>query len=585
MTEKSSMMRSVLVAVLLLAVLVVLSVRLGHLHLGNNDELWEMVTSRQSVEKQFLFGRGKIVDRHGQLLAFERPAKHVIVSPVDIQNDDNVDRAADVLSQTLGTNRWDVLQILKKPGRYYEMVQRFVPDELAEQINDHHIRGITFKDARIRVYPLREQFAHVLGFANWEGIGSAGIEQRLDIYLRGTPGLLQGRRDRRSRELRQHRSLDIASQKGADVELTIDRNIQNIVEEALSEAVDTHHAKGGWAIVQDVRTGEILGMASRPTYDPMSFLQSEAEDRRNQAISTVFEPGSTMKVLTIASALEKGVVTRDTKFDCEKGMWYFAGRPLRDHHAYGMLDVADILKKSSNIGTAKIAVKLGAKGLEESLRSFGIGSKTRIDLPGEEFGIFYSRKRWSKVSISRIPMGQGIAVTALQMVNAVSAIANDGYLMRPRIVRRVIHRNGNTILDYEPEVIGRPVGSDTAKVMRELMTRVTEPGGTGTRAAMDGYPVAGKTGTAQKPENKGYSDSKHIASFVGFVPSDEPRLSIIVVIDEPQPIHSGGVVAAPAWKSIAERALPYLGVQARHPSFTGSHNSIYSHGARYLNGY
>jgi len=566
-------MRSMLVACVLFIVLAALCVELGQLHLGANTDLWEMVMSKQNVEKEFLFGRGKIMDRHGQLLAFERPAKHIYVSPVDLQMDGDVERAADVLSVALSTNRWGILQILNRKGRYHDLVQRFVPDEVASQIATNRIRGIEFKDARNRVYPFGEQSAHILGYANWKGVGSAGIEQRLDIYLRGTPGYLKGRQDRRARELYQHRSLNIESQRGADVELTIDWNIQNMVEDALGHAVDQHNAKGGCAIVQDVRTGEILGMASRPTFNPMSFIGIEEDQKRNQAVGTVYEPGSTMKVLTIAAALEHGIVREDTQFDCESGMWFFGGRPLRDHHQYGNLSVADILKKSSNIGTAKIAVKMGDKRLEESLRSFGLGSKTGINLPGEEYGIFYSRKKWSKISITRIPMGQGISVTALQMVNALSAVANDGYLMRPMLVRRVIHRNGKTVLEYEPEVLGRPISSETSRTMRKIMARVTEQGGTGTRAALEGYSVAGKTGTAQKPENGRYSDSKHYASFMGFVPADAPRLSMIVVVDEPQPFHTGGAVAAPAWKAIAQRALPYLGVQPKLPSLALSTTS------------
>lgn len=577
MTDRGSLMRSILVACVFVAALVCLSVELGDLHFGENREYRDKVTAQQNVKKVFLFGRGKIVDRKGDLLAFERPAKHIYVSPADIQTDGKVDQAARVLADVLGADRGKMLEILNREGRYHDLVQRFVPDEVVEQIEGHNIRGIKYMDARIRVYPLREQSAHLLGYANWKGVGSAGIEQRLDLYLRGTPGYLQGKQDRMARELYQHRELDIDWQQGANVELTIDRNIQVMVEGAVARAVEEHGARGGFAIVQDVRTGEILGMASRPTYDPMAFLDSEEEARRNQAIGTVYEPGSTMKVLTIAAAIDRGVVTADTMLDCEQGLWNYAGRPLRDHHGYGMLSVADILKKSSNIGTAKIALEMGEKGLEDSLRAFGLGAKTGIDLPGEEIGIFHSRRKWSKVSITRIPMGQGIGATALQMVNALSAVANDGYLMRPMLVRRVVHRNGNPVLEYEPEVLGRPIGAETSRIMRSIMARVTEDGGTGTRAALDGFQVAGKTGTAQKPERGGYSDSKYYASFMGFVPADSPRLSIIVVVDEPQPVHTGGYVAAPAWKDIARQALPYLGVYPQAPSSvadTGAHRHI-----------
>lgn len=563
MTNRGTTIRAVVVAVGLLSILAALGAHLGSLHFGSNDELWNLVSAQQNVQKDYLFGRGRILDRNGHLLAFERPASHVHVSPEDIRRSGKTERVADLLSTSLDMDRSEILTILNRKGRYDDLVKRFVPGPIVDQLATNHIYGLMFKDAHIRVYPYRERMAHVLGFTNWEGVGSAGVEQKLDLYLRGTPGILIGRRDRRARELYQHRQLYIESQEGANVELTLDQNIQLMVEGALEEAVTQHKAKGGWAIVQNVATGEILGMASLPSYDPMNFFGSSDEQLRNQAVSTVYEPGSTLKVLSIATAIEAGAVNEDSVFDCEMGQWYFAGRPLNDHHPYGRLSVADILKKSSNIGTAKVVLEIGAKRLDEGLRSFGLGSTSGILLPGEERGLFSPYTTWSKVRLTRVPMGQGIGVTALQLLNAICAIANDGYLMKPMIVRRIVHRNGQSILEYEPEVLGRPISEKTARVMRRMMERVTDLDGTGRRARVEGYPVAGKTGTAQKPEAGGYSNSKHYASFVGFAPAQDPVIGIVVVVDEPQPIHSGGYVAAPAWKRIAEQALPYLEVPAR----------------------
>lgn len=563
MTEFRSSLRSHLVAVCVLIVFTALGVRLVNLHAGRNDIYWDLVTSQQTVETEELFGRGRILDRQGEMLAFEQNARHVFISPEDIHKTDKVEPVADLLVSVLDLDRTYVMDRINRRGRYHELIQRFVPEPRARQIEDGKFYGVKFEDSKVRVYTFGERMAHVLGFANWKGVGSAGIEQQFDLYLRGTRGYLEGRKDQKSRELYQQRRLRIEAQAGADVELTIDRNIQLMVERSLDAVMEEYSAKGAWAIVQDVRTGEILGMASRPGYDPMNFIGTEPHRLRNQAISTVYEPGSTMKVLSLAAALEAGVVGPDTLLDCENGRWFYGGYPLNDHASYGHLTVADVLKKSSNIGTAKIAMKMGEKRFEEALREFGIGSKTGIRLPGEEAGIFHPRKHWSKISITRIPMGHGISATALQILNAVCAVANDGYLMRPRIVKRIVHQNGSPVLEYEPEVLARPIGTETARVMQRLMTRVTDPDGTGRRARLEGYPVAGKTGTAQKPEAGGYSHSKHIASFVGFAPSDDPRIGIIVVVDEPTPVHSGGYVAAPVWRNIAAEALPYLDVPAR----------------------
>jgi cell division protein FtsI/penicillin-binding protein 2 len=322
--------------------------------------------------------------------------------------------------------------------------------------------------------------------------------------------------------------------------------------------MEEHHARAVCAIVQDVHTGEILAMANRPTYNPNDYRSADPEAVMNRCIAAVYEPGSTLKVIAISAALEEGMVTTATVVDCENGAWMHHGRILRDHHPYGRLSVEDILKKSSNIGTAKIAVSLGDRRFERYLHAYGLGDRLKIDLPGEETGILHPVANWSGISCSRIAIGQGVAVTPLQMIGLYSAIANGGSLMRPVVVKKIVTDEGVELLVPGQQVLSRPISAKTAETMRRMLARVTDEGGTGTRARVSGIDIAGKTGTAQKAERGGYSNTKYMASFVGFLPAEAPEIAIIVVVDEPQPMHTGGYVAAPAFSKIAEQAVRYL---------------------------
>jgi len=399
---------------------------------------------------------------------------------------------------------------------------------------------------------------HVLGFVNYEGHGSAGVEQAMDSFLRGCPGLLESRLNARRQEVYIWRGRHIPALEGADVHLTLDQNIQYVVERALDATVREHRAKGAWAIVQKVRTGEILAMSSRPIYDLNEFRTSKEAERVNRAIGYVYEPGSTLKTAAIAAALNEGTIETNTVFHCEFGEWQYGNRVLHDFHPYGKLSVADGLKKSSNILTAKVALSLSKQRFHDYLSAFGIGKPTGIDLPGEEAGILHPVSKWSGISATRIAIGQGVAVTALQMLGILSAIANDGFLMRPYVVREVRSKGGQVLFRNEPRIVGRPISFETAATMRLLLQRVTEKGGTGRRARVPGYGVAGKTGTAQKPIRGGYSSSNYMASFVGFVPAVDPEIAVIVVVDDPQPVHVGGLVAAPVFSLVAGETMRYL---------------------------
>ena len=560
MTERNYTWRVILVVIAIVAVWVGLAARLALLHLGPNPGLRSRVENIRKVEQEILVGRGRILDCNGNILALDLPVKNVCVDPKKILERGHMKIVGAHLARILQVEPAMVFARLNRPHRRFEYIKKLVNDDVCQQIRRMQLSGVFFEDVSARYYPKGEMFCHVVGFSNMEGVGSAGAEQEMNSMLRGRPGLRISEKDGRRHEIYNRRSLEIAPQEGADVYLTLDQNVQDIVEQALDAAVTEHQAKGAWAIVERVKTGEILAMACRPAYDLNDYRHTPQDAMLNRAIGYVYEPGSTFKVGLIAAALNEGIVRPGTVFNCENGCWYYRGRPLHDYHAYEDLSVADVLKKSSNIGAAKIALALGEKRAEKYLRDFGIGRPTGIELPGEEVGILHDRRKWSAISLTRIAMGHEVGVTSLQMLNVLCAIANNGFLMKPSIVRTVVDAHGRTVMEFTPEVISRPISEETARTMQHLLTRVTEDGGTGRRARIDGYRVAGKTGTAQKAIPGGYSHDANIASFMGFLPADNPELAIIVVVDEPQPLHTGGVVAAPVFQEIAAQAVRYLDI-------------------------
>jgi cell division protein FtsI (penicillin-binding protein 3) len=560
MNEKAQRLRMGLVLVVLAAAWVGLGVRLSYLHLGDNSDLLAEIRSIREIEQKILVGRGRVLDRNGGIMALDLAVKHIAVDPKFTREHGHPTFTAYQLARLLQLDPAMVMTRLRKPDSEYEKLKDFVPEDLARQIQGMKMPGVICVEDSARNYPRGSLMSHVVGFSNADGVGSAGIEQRLDRLLRGVPGLRVTEVDGRRREIYARRQMEILPQQGADVVLTLDQNLQYFVERALEDGLATNGAKAGWAIVQRVQTGEILAMASRPDFDLNQYGAVDAQNRLNRAIGTVFEPGSVFKIIVYAAALNEGLLQPDEIIDCENGLWMYAGRPLRDYHPYGRLTAADALKKSSNIAAAKIALRLGEDRLHRYLELFGIGRPTGIALPGEEGGILNPRSRWSKLSMTRIPMGHEVAVTSLQMVNAMTALANGGKLMKPLVIRRVVTAKGQTLLEPEPEVLQRPVRAETAELMSRLLTRVTEDG-TGKRARVEGFSVAGKTGTAEKPGVGGYDHTKNLASFVGFLPAERPEISIIVTFDEPQgPERTGGVVAAPVFRQIAEQAVRYLDI-------------------------
>jgi len=421
-----------------------------------------------------------------------------------------------------------------------------------------------------RNYPSGALAAQVIGFCGSEEqtvdgqdisqmVGRDGIEMTLNTNLTGTPGLLVTRIDRAQHELVPLRNEDLAAGNGADVVLTIDSAVQLIVEGALADAMKTHNPKSITGIVMRPSTGEILAMATLPNFDP-NRPSTITPETRNRVITDIMEPGSTFKIVVVSGALNSGAVTLSDQFNCENGHFAFAGHVLHDHEPYGMLTTEGIITKSSNIGAAKIGIRLGEQNLYNYASDYGFGRRTGIALPGEARGFLYPVKDWSKVSIAQIPMGHGVAVTRLQMIMAMAAIANHGWLMRPMIVNRLQRENHQIIQQYVPEKVRQVVSEETCREMIQALKTVVTKDGTAEGAAMKDYVVAGKTGTAQKAENGAYVPGKYISSFIGFFPADDPQLCISVVMDEPKEGYYCGKVCGPVFKDIAERCASYLNI-------------------------
>jgi cell division protein FtsI (penicillin-binding protein 3) len=403
--------------------------------------------------------------------------------------------------------------------------------------------------------------AHVIGFTGMDPGGLEGVEKRYDATILGNTGYLVTERDALGRDIALKKGSEGKSgSKGNNVVLTLDKNVQYIAEKELALAVEKNGAKNGIAIVMEPDTGRVLAMANYPTFNPNSYAQYDATSLRNRAIADSFEPGSTFKIFLIASALEAGVIRPGDYFDCENGSYKMYGRTIHDTHKYGSLSVSEILKYSSNIGSAKIGSRLGSGRLYAALNSFGFGEKSNIDLPGEASGMLRQQAKWYGIDLATISFGQGVTATPLQIAAAVSAVANGGNLMKPYLVDRITDDNGAVLQQFQPQVRRRVISAQTARSVSRMLEGVVTEGGTGTGAMVDGYRVAGKTGTAQKAEGRGYSADKRTASFVGFVPADRPRLTILVVVDEPKTSSYGGVVAAPAFSAIAQQTLCYLNV-------------------------
>ncbi len=471
------------------------------------------------------------------------------------------DKAASLLASALDMDRPSISERLNKDKGFIWLARKIGEDK-ARQIKLLKIDGIELLKESKRFYPNGTLAAHLLGFAGLDNIGLEGIELYYDKYLRGIPGKRFTYRDARRRELVAMEYKSIPAEDGAGLVLTIDEVIQHIAERELDKAFKKYKAKGASIVVMDPWTGEILAMASRPSFDLNFYKDISGEVKRNRAVTDFFEPGSIFKIVTAAAALEEKRVAPQDRFFCENGSYFVRGHTLHDHTPHGWLTFRGVIENSSNIGTVKIAMLIGEAALYKYIKSFGFGEKTGVDLPGEVTGIARPTKNWSGTSITAIPMGQEVAVTPLQMSVAISAVANGGILVKPYITKRIIGKDGEAIEEFKPTYVRRVISEETARTLKSFLEGVVDKG-TGKNAIVPGVKAAGKTGTAQKVEPNGtYSHSKFVASFIGFAPADKPRVAIAVFVDEPRPYYFGGVVSAPVFSKVCEETLKYLGVSS-----------------------
>jgi cell division protein FtsI/penicillin-binding protein 2 len=575
------------------AALAVLGGRLVQLQVVRHDELRALAQTNtvRTIARQPV--RGQILDIRGNPLATSLPAKTICADPSLLG--DRREAVAQALAPLLQTDASSLAlrlspRLVECKGRtnisHYVVLKNKVPLETWEKINqtmaqlsfgvDEHSlssreratnfnvrnKAIFTEDDQIRFYPSQRLAAHVLGFISndVEETGLSGIEKTFNTELSGIPGWRKTEMDKHQQELVAYRDEDVEPRDGMNVVLTLDAGLQNIVESELAVGVEKHCPISASCIMVRPRTGEILAMTTLPNFDPNQPGHSPMEALRNRVISDTAEPGSTFKIVVVTAGLNEHVVTLNDIFDCEQGRFSFAGRQLHDHKPFGLLSVKSIITKSSNIGAAKIGIKLGEDKLYQYIQDFGFGRRTEIPLPGERLGTVYSLKDWSKVSIAQIPMGQGVTVTPLQMIMAMSAIANKGLLMRPMLVDRLEDPDGRVVVKYKPQPVRQVASLQTIQDMITALKTVVTPDGTAVQGSLDHYTVAGKTGTAQKAEHGQYVQ-KFFSSFVGFFPADNPELCISVVMDEPRDSHYGGDVAAPVFHAIAERAANYLNLK------------------------
>ena len=514
--------------------------------------------------------RGEITDHNGRVLATNQYVPSLIVDPSNVKDPAALARW---LAPRLGEPEGEVYERVtrRKPNgdlmRFVSLKRHMTPEQVARlgDISDAPSRNaLLIEDEPLRFYPERDLSAHVLGFANREGVGAEGIEGRYDSYLKSKEGKRVSRTDRRGNLMGFRTTVFEAPSGGDDVTLTIDAELQFRLEQELDRALKENSARRAMGVIMDPHTGAILAMAARPAFDPNQYMVADASLRRNAAVIDTFEPGSAFKIVTAAAALEHGLITPADPIDCMGGRFNPYGHTIRDTHPMRVASFRQCFASSSNIAMIKVAALLGPERLESWIKRFGFGARTGIELPWEEPGIFRPRAKWSKLSMGSLPMGQEISVNMLQLARAFSVIANDGYLVKPHLVQEIRAEDGTTRWQFtagEPE---RVISSETAAIMRELCYEVViNQEGTGSKAAIPEYRVGGKTGTAQiaRPDGGGYYPDKFTAVFAGFAPVSDPRLTCVIVVEEPDMrSHFGGAVCGPIFSRIMRDALVRLHV-------------------------
>ncbi|MGH7317042.1 MAG: peptidoglycan D,D-transpeptidase FtsI family protein, partial [Candidatus Rokuibacteriota bacterium] len=537
--------------------------RLGYLQVWKHEEYARLAEHQHAKTVPLTPKRGPIFDRTGQVLAVSSRVDTLYVTPVKVED---ADRLAARLAPILGEAPRAIARKLTVSRKFAPVRRRLTPD-MARAVRALKDPSLTLVDDSLRLYPNRELAAQVIGFEGADGTGLAGMEQVWDAHLAGVEGRAVVERDALGREMTGAPIVLKPSVAGQGVMLTIDATIQYLAEKEVDAAWRRTRSKSAMAVAMDPRTGEILAMAIRPTFNPNAFASATDDDRRARTVTDPFEPGSTFKVIMAAGALEEDVVRPTDRLFAENGAITVASATIHDWKKYGWLTFAEVLQNSSNVGSIKVGMKLGEERYYKYMTAFGFGAATNLGLPGESRGQLRPPSQWSGLSLATMSIGQEVSVTAVQMVAAFSAVANGGRLMQPQIVRAVLDAEGRELRSFEPKTVRQVISPETARTLTEMMVGVVA-NGTGRHAAIPGYGVAGKTGTAQKidPATRRYSRAPGVLSFVGFVPADDPRLTLIVLLDEPKNERWGSEAAAPMFATIARETMRYLNVPPRDTS-------------------
>ncbi len=548
--------RILVIQILLMGCICLLGVRSFEVQIFKARDLTQKAEIGYSKNLTIKGERGQILDRNLNKLGSNIDAPTITADPALIMDPA---RTAEALSEILKIKPSALKEKLSRKRRFVVVAKKISPSQ-AKQILALNVQGIYLENDSKRFYPNRNLAAQVIGFTGENDSGLEGLEFKYNGILEGDIIKIKVKKDGAGRVLDINKK-QRAELKGNSIILTIDKKIQFLSEQTLEQTVKAHRAISGMALVMKPSTGELLAIAHYPGFNPNSFAAFDRDTYRNRAITDAFEPGSVMKVFTVAAALEKGFTPKSIFF-CENGEYRIGRFTIHDTHPSEWLTLNQIIKFSSNIGSAKISETIGKKALHDYLTNFGFGLKTGMGCPGETNGRLLPHKKWSNIDAGAISFGQGLSASAIQVISGISAIANDGLLMKPMLIKKIISNTGSEIQLFQPTPLRQVVSPKTAHQVKRMMNMVVQEDGTGTKAAMEGYAVCGKTSTAQKAGKKknGYEKNKYIAAFAGFAPQENPELAILVVIDEPKEQHYGSEVAAPAFKSIMAQSFNYLNI-------------------------
>ncbi len=536
-----------------------IGIKATYLQVFRGSWLSQKAADQYEVSYKSAGKRGTIFDRNLREMAVSIDVESIAAHPAQIKSPRKVARS---LSKSLKMNRKALAKKLYSKKKFVWIKRKVTPKE-AEAVKRLDISGLDFIPEHKRFYPNKTLAAQLIGFTDIDDHGLEGLEFYYNDILSGSVVEYTVLRDARGRGFEAESPAGSATS-GKNLVLTIDSTIQYIAEKALAESVNAFSAKSGMAVVMDPRTGALLAMAQVPLFNPNAVNGYNRKVWRNRIITDPFEPGSTMKIFSAAAAIASGSCSPSSIFYCENGAYRIGNHVIHDSHEHGWLSLQQIIKYSSNIGAVKFSAITGPKYLFKTLKKFGFGEKTGIDCPGETAGSLSPFQRWTTIDAGTISFGQGVSVSALQLITAISAVANKGILMKPYAVQAITDYHGRLIKSFAPKIVRRVISEKTAGTLTRIMRTVITEGGTGVNAALDGYSACGKTGTAQKiDENGRYSNDKFIASFVGFAPVEAPKIAVLVVVDEPQKEHYGSAVAAPAFKTIAQKTLDYMNISPK----------------------